>query len=139
MILLDTNVISELWRSKRNMGVERWIDLQPTATLFVSAITMAELHFGVCRLPEGSKKNVLLSALEKMTTDTFAQRILPFDARCTRAFGHLRAERERAGRPIVFADAAIAATALTYGLRLATRNLRDFDEIGLDLIDPFTA
>ena len=139
MILLDTNVISELWRPKRNMDVERWVDAQPTLTLFISSITLAELHFGVSRLPEGGRKNLLSNAIEKMVTDTFVQRILPFDARCARAFGQMKAERERLGRPIVFADAAIAATALTYGLTLATRNLRDFDGLGLALIDPFAA
>jgi toxin FitB len=139
MILLDTNVISELWRPKRNIDVERWIDSQPTSTLFVSAITIAELHFGASRLPDGNRKSLLFSVIDKMVTDTFVQRILPFDARCAGAFGQMRAERERLGRPIVFADAAIAATALTYGLSLATRNLRDFEGLGLALIDPFTA
>jgi toxin FitB len=139
MILLDTNVISELWRPKLNKDVETWIDSQPTSTLFISAITFAELHFGASRLPDGSRKSLLLNAIDKMVTDTFVQRILPFDARCAGTFGQMRAKRESLGRPIVFADAAIAATALTYGLTLATRNLRDFESLGLELIDPFTS
>lgn len=139
MILLDTNIISEIWRQKRSIHVERWIDARPTATLFISSITLAELQFGAYRLPDGRKKDTLFKVIAEMATDTFVQRILPFDSRCSNAFGRLRAERERIGKPIIFADAAIAATAITYGLSLATRNTRDFEDLGLDLINPFEA
>jgi hypothetical protein len=137
--LLDTNIISEVWRPERSIRVERWLDAQPAATLFVSTVTMAELHFGAWRLPDGRRKDLLLKAIADMTTGTFAERILPFDLRCSAASGKLRAARESLGQPILFADAAIAGTALTYGLRLATRNIRDFDHLGLDLINPFDA
>jgi toxin FitB len=137
VILLDTNIISETWRPERNMQVERWLDAQPSSTLFVSTITMAELHFGAWRLLDGRKKESLLKIIANMATDTFAERVLSFDVRCASAAGKLLADRERLGRPILFADAAIAGTALAYGLRLATRNLRDFDDTGIDLINPF--
>jgi toxin FitB len=137
VILLDTNIISDVWKPQRSLHVERWIDAQPTATLFVSTITLAELNSGACRLPEGRRKDVLLKAIDELATQMFAQRVLPFDQRCAHAFGRLRAERERIGRPIIFADAAIAATAWTHGLRLATRNQRDYEGIGLDLVNPF--
>jgi hypothetical protein len=139
MILLDTNVVSELWRPQRNLGVERWVDAQPRAILFVSAITIGELRFGAYRLPDGRRKDLLLEVIAEMGRGPFAERVLPFDTRCTDVFGRLRADRERLGRPITFADAAIAAIALTYDLSLATRNTRDFEELDVELINPFEA
>lgn len=137
MILLDTNVVSELWRPQRSLQVERWVDAQPRSALFVSAVTLGELRYGAHRLPEGRRKELLLRAIGELDTTVFAERILPFDTRCTDIFGRLRADRERIGRPIALADAAIAATALTYDLSLATRNISDFGDLALDLIDPF--
>jgi len=137
MILLDTNIISEVWRQHRNIHVERWVDAQPRRMLFLSAVTLGELHYGAQRLPDGRRKDLLLTVIAELEQSTFAGRILPFDTRCSDVFGRLRAERERMGRPINVADAAIAATALTFKLSLATRNTRDFDDLGLDLINPF--
>ena len=139
MILLDTNVLSELMRHEPDPVALAWVDAQSRYQLHISAVTRAEIDLGVALLPEGRRKQGLQAAAQRMFAE-FSGRCLPFDERAASRYGELVAVRVRAGRPISVEDAQIAATALAGGFVLATRNGRDFTAIeGLALVDPFTA
>jgi toxin FitB len=137
MILIDTNVISELWRDRPDRNVGEWLEYQPREGIFVSSITLAELHFGIVRLDEGRNKLRMSQSIAKIERETFDGRVLNFDNRTAVHFGIVRAARELMGRPINFPDSAIAATAVTHGLTLATRNIKDFEGLNIALINPF--
>jgi toxin FitB len=137
MILIDTNVVSELWRDRPDRNVAEWLEDQPREGIFVSSITLAELHFGIVRLDEGRNKLRMLQSIAKFERETFDGRVLNFDNRTAVHFGIVRAARERIGRLINFPDSAIAATAVTHGLTLATRNIKDFEGLNIALINPF--
>jgi toxin FitB len=137
MILIDTNVISELWREKPSFAVSRWLKAQGSESVYMSAVTLAEIHFGAAKLPFGIRRSELMIAVTRLEQETFKGQVLVFDSRCAAAFGLVRSSRERMGRPISFPDAAIAATAITHGFALATRSIRDFEGLDLKLINPF--
>jgi predicted nucleic acid-binding protein len=138
MILLDTNVVSELMKARPDENVLGWLDRQPRSDLFTSAITRAEIELGIALLPKGKRQEALASAAHAMFTEDFAGAILPFDEGAAGHYATLVAHRTRIGRPVTTEDAQIAAIALRYGLVLATRNLKDFQEIsGLTLLDPW--
>ncbi len=138
MILLDTNILSELMRPAPEKGVEQWLADQPDASVFISAITEAELRYGVALLPAGKRRSALATVIEDMLGEDFIGRILPFDSAAAVAFAEIAANRRQAGRPIAQADAQIAAIAWSRGAVLATRNELDFAECGLKLINPWT-
>lgn len=132
--LLDTNVLSEAMLEPRNPGVVTF--LTGVADAYVSVLTLHELIYGIERLPQGRKKTDLTRCLES-TVSAYGDFVLPLDEASARMAGPLRAARQAEGRHIDIADALIAATALTKGLTLATRNLRDFEGIDLSLLNPF--
>lgn len=137
MIILDTNVISELMRPRPETQVVGWVDAQPTSSLFTTAITEAELLLGVCLLPAGKRRALLEEAVLQMLVEDFRNRILPFDSMATRHFAELVSSRRRAGHPMLHADAQIAAIARGHGAALATRNVTDFEGCGLTLVNPW--
>jgi len=137
MILLDTNVLSELMRPVPEEGVEQWLAAQPDASVFTSAITEAELRFGLALLPPGKRQFALAAVIEEMLRDDFSGRILPFDSSAAVAFAGIAATRRQAGRPISQADAQIAAIVRSRGAVLATRNVADFEDCGIEVIDPW--
>jgi toxin FitB len=137
MILLDTNVISELWRIQPSRLVEQWLDAQQRTTLFISSMTLGELSYGALRLTDSKRRSVYLQAISKLEQERFEGRILPFDRSCAAAFGQIMATREQMERRVQTANAVIAAIAKTNGMSLATRNLHDFDDLGLAIINPF--
>ncbi len=139
MILLDTNVLSELMRPSPEPKVERWLSAQPEASVFISAITEAELRYGAALLPDGKRKVALVSEIEGMLEENFSGRILSFDSPAARIFAVIAADRRRGGRPISQADAQIAAIARSRGAALASRNTSDFDDCGITVIDPWQA
>ncbi len=139
MILLDTNIVSELMRPAPSPAVMSWLGAQPASSLFISAVTEAELRYGVMLLPEGRRRADLMTALEAMLAEDFAARILPFDSAAAAAFAVIAASRRQAGKPISQFDAQIAAIAQSRGAALATRNLADFAECGVEIINPWTA
>ena len=139
MIVLDTNVLSELMRRAPNDRVLAWMDATPATELYVSAVTVAEILYGIGRLPAGARKDGLLESAWSMLEGDFARRILPFDAAAAAAYASLVVDRERAGRPITMPDAQIAGICASRGASLATRNLKDFDGLGLHLLDPWQA
>jgi predicted nucleic acid-binding protein len=137
MILLDTNIVSELMRPAPSQAVMAWLAAQPAASLFISAVTEAELRYGVMLLPEGRKRAELVSAIEAMLAEDFADRILPFDSAAAMAFADISSSRRQAGRPISQFDALIAAIARSRGAELATRNVADFEGSGVEVINPW--
>ena len=139
MILLDTNVVSEPLRRAPAPRVIEWIDAQPLETLFLSAITVAELRAGVALLPSGKRRASLHESLEKRVLPLFAGRVLPFDLACTQAFADLMAKARTAGLAVASADGCIAAIAATHGLAVATRDTGPFKAAGVDVIDPWQA
>ena len=135
MIVLDTNVVSELAKSTPNATVIAWTDAQ--VDLAFSAPSLAELRFGVARLPEGKRRTALREAIDQLISDDLSGLVLPFDAACADAYGLIVAARERAGRPIGVTDAQIAAICGVHAAALATRNVRDFVGTGIDVVDPW--
>jgi predicted nucleic acid-binding protein len=139
VILLDTNVLSELFRPYPDAEVLDSLDRWPRADVFLTAVTVAEIRTGVARMPAGRRKVDLSEATERIIDRRFGGRVLPFDLHSTAHYADLVADRFAAGRPISVADGQIAAICRQYEATLATRNLRDFDGMGLDLIDPWSA
>ena len=137
MILLDTNVVSELMRPEPDQAVLRWFANQASIDLYLSAIAEAELSRGAAMLPAGKRRDQLMAAIDAMIAEDFAGRILPFDSAAAQAFVLVFLERRAAGRPISFADCQIAATARAQGAAIATRNTADFAGCGIAVIDPW--
>ena len=137
--LLDTNVLSELLRKLPEQRVLAWFARQPPDTLFVSAVTQAEMMLGARLLPAGKRRAALEAALHAIFQEDFAGRVLPFDSAAASAYVDIASRRRAAGRPISQFDAQIAAVAQHHGCRLATRNTGDFTACGVDLIDPWTS
>jgi predicted nucleic acid-binding protein len=139
MILLDTSVVSELMKATPEPVVMAWVNTVPTASVFMSSVTQAEILYGVALVPEGKRREGLARAAQTVSETHFRGRILPFDSGAAEAFAVLAAERRRAGRPIAQADAQIAAIARSRGAELATRNVADFEGCGVDIINPWGA
>lgn len=137
MILLDTNLVLEPLRPVPEVRVIAWIDDQPLETLYLSAMSVAELRAGVALLPAGKRRSSLHQHLEKRVLPVFAGRVLPFDMACTTAYAELLARVRMAGRAIDTADACIAAVALANGLTIATRDSDSFHAAGLAVINPW--
>jgi len=137
MILLDTNVVSEPLRHGPETRVIEWIDAQALETLYLSAMTVAELRAGVALLPAGRRHAALHESLEKQLLPMFAGRVLPFDLACTKAYAELLAKVRKAGSGIETADACIAAVAIANGFAVATRDTNPFRAAGLTVINPW--
>jgi predicted nucleic acid-binding protein len=138
MILVDTNVVSEAMREGGDARVIDWIDAQDIDTLYLSAITVAELRFGVAILPSGARRERLSARLEQEALPLFAGRVLPFDVDASATYASLMAKAKVAGRAIGKADGYIAAIAAVHGLVVATRDAGPFESAGLKVIDPWT-
>lgn len=139
MVLIDTNVISELWKAEPNPDVLAWIDAQTVETLYLSAITVAELRFGLATMAEGKRRTIYQERLEKEVLPTFAGRVLPFDLDASQAYADLMARARAAGKAIGKADGYIAATATASGLMVATRDIGPFEAAGLKIVNPWEA
>jgi toxin FitB len=137
VIVLDTNVISELTRMAPEPGVITWLDSLAAIDVATTVITAAELHYGLARLPSGRRKRELTSAIGGLLDEDFQDRVLPFDDRAASRYGDIVVGRERLGRPIGVADAQIAAICRDRLATLATRNTDDFEETGIELINPW--
>lgn len=139
MIILDTNVLSEVTRQTPNDDVLAWLDSLPAAEVATTAITAAELLYGVTRLPDGHRKMSLTAAVHALVDDDFHGRVEPFDAPAAAQYAAVVSEREKLGRPISAADAQIAAICRARQATLATRNIKDFNETGIELVNPWHA
>ena len=139
MIVLDTNVLSEVIRLAPSPKVLHWLGELARESVFTTAVTQAEMLYGLASLPAGKRRALLESALEKMFTEEFAGRILSFDEDAARVFAKIVARRDALGRPISQFDAMIAAIARSRRAALATRNIGDFRDCGLRIVDPWAA
>jgi len=139
MIILDTNVLSELMRPQPSPRVAAWVAEQPAAELFTTSITEAEIYYGIELLAKGKRREALLAAAEAMFAEDFAGRVFGFESEAARAFSAIAARRRGLGRPITHADAQIAAIAQVRKARLATRNVTDLRDCGVDLVDPWNS
>lgn len=137
MIVLDTNVLSELIKQAPDQRVMRWIDSLDTASVFTTAVTAAEMLYGVARLPDGRRRQQLSDAVHGLLEDDLYGHIEPFDERAATHYAELVSARDRAGRPIGVSDGQIAAICRNLGATLATRNVSDFEGTGIDLVDPW--
>ena len=136
-LLLDTNVVSELIRKSPNPAVATWVSGHPLDNLFFSAVSEAELRYGAAILPAGRRRDKLFFEIEAMLRDAFEDRVLPFDSDAARAYGSIAAVRRSAGRPVAPADCQIAAIAASRRMAVATRNVRDFEGMGIAIVDPW--
>jgi toxin FitB len=136
LMVLDTNVISEFMRPAPSATVVAWASQLTSATVCTTAVTLAEVRFGLARLPDSRRRNHLEAAADEVFA-AFMDRVLPFDALAADRYGDIVIERERTGTPISGFDAQIAAICRSRHAALATRNTRDFDRLGLSLIDPW--
>jgi toxin FitB len=140
VIVLDTNVLSELLRSAPHPAVLAWSAGVPRTATATTAVTEAEIRFGVALLPEGSRRDALAAAVDALFADRLAGRVLPFDRAAAPHYAAFAAARRAAGRPVATADAMIAAVARARGAAaIATRNTADFAGCGLPLVDPWGA
>ncbi len=137
MIVLDTNVISELFKPSPAPIVMRWLQEQPGDAMFTTAITRGELLFGLNMLPEGQRRHALLAGLLRIFEVRFPARVLAYDSEAADAHAAIAAERRASGRPISQSDAMIAGIVRARKAQLATRNVRDFDGCDITLIDPW--
>ena len=137
MIVLDTNVISELMRPQPDPAVVGWIAAQSSATLCTTSINKAEILYGIAALPRGRRRTALLAAAEAVFDKDLDDRVLPFDGTGAARYAEIVTARNRAGKPIEAFDALIAAIALAADAALATRDIGDFEGLGLALIDPW--
>ena len=137
MILLDTNVVSEVMAPKPKESVLDWLNSQRTEALYLSTITIAEISYGLHVLPAGKRRQMLEGRFDLFIGSGFAQRVLSFDERAARLYGELMSQRRKLGRPMSILDGQIAAIARANRFAVATRNVRDFERCGLEIVNPF--
>nr|WP_299240685.1 type II toxin-antitoxin system VapC family toxin [uncultured Halomonas sp.] len=137
MIVLDTNILSELMRPKPESRVVNWLDVQDPISVAISAITVAEVLYGIERLPDGRRKRGFTAMAAAMFEEDFAGLILPFDGEAAVYYAEQVAASEKAGRGVHMADAQIAAICLQHQATLATRNVKDFENLGVNIINPW--
>jgi predicted nucleic acid-binding protein len=139
MILLDTNVISEVMKVAPSKAVLEWLNDQDSNSLYISTITIGEIEYGLRILPVGKRRLQLRERFEQFISQAFAQRVLAFDEAAARAYGDMMGLRKELGPPMSLPDGQIAAVARSRGLAVATRNVSALEECGVDLINPFRA
>ena len=139
MFALDTNVASELMRPEPMPAVAAWIAERDAQEMYLTAVSEAELRYGVAILPVGRRRSALEAAMTRWFDQGFIGRILPFDSAAARAYAEIAAGRRDAGRPIGEADCQIAAICRSRGAVLVTRDIRDFIGTGVNVVDPWAA
>lgn len=137
MIVLDTNVLSELIKPAPTRAVTDWVASQPAISLYTTSITQAEILHGIMLLPSGKRRSAIEAAVEAMFSQDIGGRVLPFGSDAAFHYARIAATRRRAGHPISHFDAQIAAIARSTGAAVATRNVSDFEGCGLKLINPW--
>lgn len=137
MIIVDTNLVSELLRPAPEPRIEAWFAARKTVDTYMTTISEAELRYGVAVMPEGKRRDVLIRRVEKLLTKIFRGRVLSFDSPAAEVYAVIAAGRRKAGRPIGPLDGQIAAIARVRGAAVATRNVRDFEGCGVEIINPW--
>ena len=137
MIILDTHLVSEPLKPTPHPWVVDWLNAQEPATLFITSINLTELLAGVENMPQGKRRDALALALANQVSALFEDRVLNFNARAAQCFAACLAGAQAQGNSVGFADCAIAAIAKTHGFIVATRNVRDFQGMGVELLNPW--
>ena len=138
MIIVDTNVVAEMMRASPAQSVVSWFNGQEASTLFLTAISIGEIGYGLEILPRGKRRLQLERGFERVIAEAFAGRVLVFDEEAARHYGIVMGRRKEIGRPMSVLDGQIASIARAKGSAVATRNVRDFDECGVEIINPFS-
>ena len=137
MIILDTNIISEMMKSTPDKNVSDWLDQQNASDLVITSITIAEINYGLQVLPQGKRKKQLLECFQQVLQLAFAERILIFDHAAADEYGEIMSYHKSIGRPLSRCDGQIAAIARAHHLAIATRNTKDFTDCSLEIFNPF--
>ncbi len=137
MIILDTNIVSEFMTSPPSGLVLNWINNQDVSLMYLTTITIAEINYGLSIMPTGKRRSLLEERFKLFTESAFEQRILSFNESAANCYGDILANRQQLGRPMSCFDVQIAAIARSQGFAVATRNLKDFKDCQLELINPF--
>jgi toxin FitB len=137
MILVDTNVVAEMMRGLPDPAVVAWLNAQDATALFFSTISIAEIAYGLRIMPQGKRRRLLEQGFERVLAEAFAGRILVFDEAAAHRYGEIMGRRKEIGRPLKLLDGQIASIARANGFAVATRNVRDFIECGVEVINPF--
>ena len=137
MIVLDTNVVSEVMRAAPDPSVVAWLNDQDAFLLYLTAITVAEIRYGLRVLPQGKRRRSLEEGFERILVEGFTGRILPFDEAAAHRYGEVMGRRQEIGRPLDILDGQIAAIAWVNGFSVATRNVQDFLDCGVEILNPF--
>lgn len=138
MIILDTNVLSELMRSSADSTVVEWLDRQPRTSIWITSITMLEIRYGLQILATGRKRSALMTAFERLVSEKMDGRIAPFDSAAAEHAGDLMAIRHKKGRPGDLRDTMIAGIVLARRGTLATRNTQHFDDLEVSVVNPWS-
>ncbi len=139
MIIIDTNVISEMMKPSPLTAVLDWFNEQAAVSLYLTTITIGEIGYGIRALPDGKRRRLLTEGFEALLKAAFEFRILDFDEAAARRYGDVMGNRKEMGRPLASLDGQIIAIARANGCGVATRNIRDFECSGLTIINPFDA
>lgn len=139
MLIVDTNLLSDLMRPAPSEKVAQWFERQPLDRLAITAVTVGEILYGLDRLPGGRRKADLSARFVEVLRRAFPARVLAFDDAAAAAYARIRGDRDRAGRPIGVNDAMIAGIARSRGGTVATRNVADFEQCGIAVLDPWAA
>jgi predicted nucleic acid-binding protein len=139
MIILDTNVLFELMRVAPDPRVTQWVAKQPEEELFTTSVSEAEIFYGIDLIAPGKRRESLLTAAEKTFTGLLLGRVLAFESEAARPFSRIVVHRRALGRPVGYADAQIASIARVSGATLATRDTDDFEDCGIEVVNPWSA
>jgi toxin FitB len=139
MIVLDTNVVSEMMKTAPSPTVLSWMNGQDASRLFLTAVTVGEIRYGLRVLPQGKRRRSLEEGFERILAEGFAGRILAFDEAAAHRYGEVMGRRKEIGRPLAILDGQIASIAGSNGYTVATRNVQDFIKCGVEVINPFSS
>ena len=137
-IIVDTNVASEIGEPRAHPGVLAWWDRQPIQEMFITAVTEAEMRYGLAIMPLGQRRDDVALQTYYLLDGYFEDRILPFDSSAAKIYAVILASRRQRGRPVSLQDCQIAAIARSQGMAVATRNVNDFTDCGVELINPWS-
>ncbi len=137
MIILDTHIVSELMKQSPSTYVTTWLNEQKSSELFITSITIGEISYGLNALPKGNRRTLLENAFIDAINGAFKHRILSFDEKAAYKYGDLMAHKKSQGRALSICDGEIAAITQVYNYKIATRNIKDFLDCNIELINPF--